>query len=215
MIKNIAKYIDYTLLKPDATKEMITRLCIEARENNCASVCVNLYYVQLAKSLLNKTNVKICTVVGFPLGATYKEVKAFEAEIAIQNGANEIDMVMNIGALKNKDYGVVKEDIMAVLKVCKDKNILLKVIIEACLLTDEEKEIVSNIIADTGADFVKTSTGFSNGGATIEDVKLIKKAIGNKAKIKASGGIRDYKTVCSMIEAGADRIGASKLITDE
>ena len=214
MIENMTKYIDYTVLKPDTTKETIIKLCNDAKENECASVCVNSYYVKLAKSLLGNSDVKVCTVVGFPLGATTKETKAFEAELAIKNGATEIDMVINIGALKDADYDIVEEDIKAVLQVCKKNNSILKVIIETCLLTDSEKEIISNIIVSSGADFVKTSTGFSTGGAEIKDIELIKKTVGNKAKIKASGGIRDYETACNMINAGADRIGASKLITN-
>jgi len=217
MIENISSYIDYTVLKPDTGKEKIIQLCNGARENNCASVCVNPYYVELAKSLLKETDVKVCSVVGFPLGATFKETKAFEANMAIADGADEIDMVINIGALKDKDFDIVKDDIMAVSKICKENHILLKVIIENCLLTDLEKEIATKIVAESGADFVKTSTGFSTSGATLEDVTLMKKtidSINSDIKIKAAGGIKDYKTACKMIEAGASRIGASSLIKE-
>ena len=214
-MKEISQYLDYTILKADTTKDMIVKICNEAKENNCASVCVNPYYVELAKSLLKGSQVKVCTVVGFPLGATTAEVKSYEASQAIQNGAEEIDMVINIGALKNKEYAVVYDDIRKVLNVCRDGKALLKVIIETCLLTDEEKENAAQIVAEVGADFVKTSTGFSTGGATMPDVKLIKAIVGNKVHIKASGGIRDFATACAMIEAGADRLGTSKLITKE
>lgn len=218
MIENISSYIDYTVLKPDTQKAKVIDLCNGAKENHCASVCINPYYVSLASSLLKGTDVKICSVVGFPLGATLKEVKAFETEMAIQNGATEIDMVINVGALKDRELDIVKNDIASVSKVCKKKNALLKVIIENCLLTDEEKEIATKIVAESGADFVKTSTGFSTGGAIIEDVNLMKNtlnSINSDIKIKAAGGIRDYETACKMIQAGADRIGASTLISGD
>lgn len=200
--------IDHTLLKPDATKEMIEVLCNEAKENEFAAVCVNPYYVKMAKGLLEGSKVKVATVIGFPLGANTKEVKTFETINAIENGSDEIDMVINVAALKNKEHDVVREDIKAVVNGAGDKAIV-KVIIETCLLTDEEKVIACKLSRKAGADFVKTSTGFSTGGATVEDVKLMKETIGDDLQIKASGGIRDYETAKAMVEAGASRIGAS------
>lgn len=213
---NIASMIDHTLLKPEATEEMIENLCKEAKENGFAAVCVNPFYVKKAKELLEGTEVKVATVVGFPLGANVKEVKAFEAKKAIEDGADEIDMVINIGALKNGDYEIVKEDIKAVVDEAKGKAIV-KVIIETCLLTDEEKIKACELAKEAGAHYVKTSTGFNKAGATVEDVKLMKETIGENMKIKASGGIRDYETAKAMIDAGASRIGASsstKIIQD-
>lgn len=208
---NIESMIDHTLLKPDATDKMIENLCSEAIEYGFAAVCVNPFYVKKAKELLEGNNVKVATVIGFPLGANKKEVKAFETEEAIKDGADEVDMVINIGALKNKDYATVKEDIKAVVEAAKGKAIV-KVIIETCLLTDEEKIKACELAKEAGADFVKTSTGFSTGGATVEDVKLMKNTVGNSMKIKASGGIRDYATAKAMIDAGASRIGASSSV---
>lgn len=205
---SIASMIDHTLLKPDATKEMIEVLCNEAKENEFAAVCVNPYYVKMAKGLLEGSKVKVATVIGFPLGANTKEVKTFETINAIENGSDEIDMVINVAALKNKEHDVVREDIKAVVNGAGDKAIV-KVIIETCLLTDEEKVIACKLSRKAGADFVKTSTGFSTGGATVEDVKLMKETIGDDLQIKASGGIRDYETAKAMVEAGASRIGAS------
>lgn len=208
---DIASKIDHTLLKPEATLDMIEKLCNEALEFSFAAVCVNPYYVKKAKDLLKGSNVKVATVIGFPLGANIKEVKAFEAKKAIEDGADEIDMVINIGALKNKDYKAVKSDIEAVVEAVKGKAIV-KVIIETCLLTEEEKTKACELSKEAGADFVKTSTGFSTGGATVEDVKLMKRIIGDTMKIKASGGIRDFETAKAMIEAGASRIGASSSV---
>lgn len=205
---NIRSMIDHTLLKPDATKEEISLLCEEAKKYEFVAVCVNPYYISLCKELLNDSGVKIATVVGFPLGANTKEVKAFETIDAIKNGAQEIDMVINIGALKNKDYDVVMDDIKAVVNAAKGEAIV-KVIIETCLLTDDEKKKACEISLEAGADFVKTSTGFSTGGATIEDVKLMKSIVGDKMEVKASGGIRDLETANKMIEAGATRLGTS------
>ncbi|MFD3158374.1 deoxyribose-phosphate aldolase [Haloimpatiens sp. FM7330] len=204
----IQKYIDHTLLKPQSTEEQVKKICSEAREYGFASVCVNPYYAELVSKELEGTDVKTCVVIGFPLGATTKEVKAFEAKQAIENGAKEVDMVINIGALKDKKYDVVREDIKAVVDAAKGKA-LLKVIIETCLLTDEEKVKACEISKETGADFVKTSTGFSTGGAKVEDVALMRKTVGKEMGVKASGAIRDYKTAMNMIEAGANRIGAS------
>ncbi len=204
---NLAKYIDHTILKPDATKEDIRILCEEAKTYGFASVCVNPYWVSYAKQLLQDTDVAICTVVGFPLGATPACVKAYETSQAIEDGADEIDMVINIGALKSQDTQTVLEDIKAVVKASKQK--LVKVIIETCLLTDEQKRLACRLALEAQADFVKTSTGFSSHGATLEDVALMKSVVKDQAKVKASGGIRDYATAMSMIEAGASRLGTS------
>ena len=204
---NLAKYIDHTILKPDATKEDIRILCEEAKTYGFASVCVNPYWVSYAKQLLQDTDVAICTVVGFPLGATPACVKAYETNQAIEDGADEIDMVINIDALKSQDTQTVLEDIKAVVKASKQK--LVKVIIETCLLTDEQKRLACRLALEAQADFVKTSTGFSSHGATLEDVALMKSVVKDQAKVKASGGIRDYATAMSMIEAGASRLGTS------
>lgn len=208
MVNNIARYIDHTLLKADATKENITTLCEEAKKYNFASVCVNPTWVEYASSLLKETPVKVCTVIGFPLGATTPEVKAFETKNAIDNGAGEIDMVLNIGALKDENFDLVERDIAAVCAAAKGKA-LVKVIIETSLLTDQEKENACKISKQAGADFVKTSTGFSTGGATVKDVELMRKAVGPELGVKASGGVRTIDDVHNLIHAGATRIGAS------
>ncbi len=208
---SIAKYIDHTILKPEATTEVVKSLCEEAKEYGFASVCVNACHAALVSKELEGTEVKTCVVVGFPLGATTKEVKAFETTQAINDGANEIDMVINVGALKDKNYDLVKEDIKAVVDAAKNRAIV-KVIIETCLLTEEEKIKVCEISKEVGADFVKTSTGFSTGGATKEDIALMRKTVGKDMGVKASGGIRDYNTAMDMINAGASRIGASASI---
>jgi deoxyribose-phosphate aldolase len=205
------QYIDHTLLKPQSTEEQIKKVCAEARDYGFASVCVNAYYTSLVRAELEGTNVKTCVVVGFPLGATTKEVKAFETKQAIENGAQEIDMVINVGALKSQKYDVVKEDIKAVVDAAKDQA-LVKVIIEACLLSDEEKVKVCEISKEAGADFVKTSTGFSIGGATVEDVALMRKTVGPELGVKASGGVRTSEDADAVIKAGANRIGASASI---
>ena len=205
---DIAKYIDHTILKPEATVEDVKKLCKEAREYNFASVCVNGCYAKLVSTELAGSDVKTCVVVGFPLGAMTKEAKAFETTDAIKNGANEIDMVINVGALKDKNYNLIKEEIEAVVNAAKGKAIV-KVIIETCLLTDEEKVKACEISKEAKADFVKTSTGFSTGGATKEDIALMRKTVGPDLGVKASGGVRDYKTAMDMINAGASRIGAS------
>ena len=202
-------FIDHTLLKPDATVEQITKLCMEAREYKFASVCVNSCWVRLCAELLRGSDVAVCTVVGFPLGAMIPEAKAYEAEAAIENGATEIDMVINIGALKSKDYRMVAKDLHAVCDVVHEHGALLKVIIEACLLTREEKIIACLLAKNAGADYVKTSTGFSTGGATVEDVALMRKVVGDDLGVKAAGGIRDKETAEKMLDAGADRLGAS------
>lgn len=208
---NLAKYIDHTILKPEATAEDVRKLCGEAKEYGFASVCVNACYAKLVSTELKGSDVKTCVVVGFPLGAMTKAAKAFETTEAIENGANEIDMVINVGALKTKDYGLLKEDIEAVVNAAKGKAIV-KVIIETCLLNDEEKVKACEISKEAGADFVKTSTGFSTGGATKEDIALMRKTVGENLGVKASGGIRDYNTAMEMINAGASRIGASASI---
>lgn len=201
------KYIDHTLLKADATKAQITKLCEEARQYNFASVCVNTCYVPLAKQLLAGSDVKVCCVVGFPLGAMDTVSKAFEAKTAVENGAQEVDMVINIGALKDKDYDYVTKDIAAVVEASKPA--IVKVIIEACLLTDEEKVEACKCSMNAKAEFVKTSTGFSTHGATPKDIALMKKTVGNVCKVKAAGGVRSYNDAMKMIEAGADRLGCS------
>lgn len=211
-MKSIEKYIDHTMLKPDATREMLERLCNEAKEYGFYSVCINSYYVNLCKQLVSDSDVKVCCVVGFPLGASNYAVKAFEAKNAIDNGAQEIDMVINIGALKNKEYDVVLNDIKSVVNETKGKA-LLKVIIETCLLTDEEKIKACKLSVEAGVHFVKTSTGFSLSGATVHDVKLMKDAVNGKCKIKASGGIRTLNDLENMISAGADRVGASSSVS--
>lgn len=208
---DLSKMIDHTLLKPDATKDMVKVLCEEAIKYEFFSVCVNPYYVKFAKEQLNKSSVKVATVIGFPLGSTTKDAKAHEAQNAIKNGADELDMVINIGALKDKDYEVVKEDIEAVVNVARGKA-LVKIILETSLLENEEKKMACKLAKYAGADFVKTSTGFSTAGANAEDVKLMREVVGDSMGVKASGGIRDYQTAIKMIEAGATRIGASSSI---
>jgi len=207
----IQEYIDHTLLKPQSTKEQIKKICDEAKEYGFASVCVNPYYASMVRKELQGTDVKTCVVVGFPLGATTKEVKAFETKQAIENGAQEIDMVINIGALKDRDYDDVKEDIKAVVAATKGKA-LVKVILETCLLTDDEKVKACEISKEAGADFVKTSTGFSTGGATTHDIKLMREAVGTDMGVKASGGVRTKEDAQAVIAAGANRIGASASI---
>lgn len=208
MNHSLAKMIDHTLLKADATKAEIQKLAEEAKEYSFASVCVNPTWVKTVAEILEGTPVKVCTVIGFPLGATTTEVKAFEANNAIENGATEIDMVINIGALKDKQYDMVEKDIKAVVEAAKGKA-LTKVIIETCLLTNEEKEKACELSVKAGADFVKTSTGFSTGGATAEDVALMRKVVGPTIGVKASGGVRSLEDAENMVNAGATRIGAS------
>ncbi|KAJ53374.1 deoxyribose-phosphate aldolase [Clostridium tetanomorphum] len=212
MNKNeLAAMIDHTLLKPEADLSSIKRICEEALKYNFASVCINPCNVKVASDILNGSKVKVCTVIGFPLGATTTAVKVFEAEEAVKNGAEEVDMVINIGRLKDKDYEYVKNDIKSVVQTVKGKA-LIKVIIETCLLSNEEKVIICKIAKEAGADYVKTSTGFSTGGATISDIKLMRDTVGNDMGVKASGGVRTYEDSLSMIEAGATRIGASASI---
>jgi deoxyribose-phosphate aldolase len=207
--RSVAGMIDHTLLKPEATPAEVRTLCEEARKYSFASVCVNPVYVALSYELLKDTSVKVCTVIGFPLGATTTEVKRFEAEQAIYNGAREIDMVLNIGMLKEKNYTYVANDIKQVANAVKSHNAILKVILETALLTDEEKIKACVICKDAGADFVKTSTGFSKGGATVGDIALMRYVVGSGIGVKASGGIRSREDAEAMIASGADRIGAS------
>ena len=210
---NLAKYIDHTILKAVATKQDVTKLCAEAAQYGFASVCVNPFWVSLCADLLKGSGVKVCTVIGFPLGANASKVKAFEAELAIKEGADEVDMVINIGALKSGMFDVVKEDIAAVRESSKGKT--LKVIIETSYLTEEEKKPVCKICAEGGVDVVKTTTGFTDAGATAADVKLMAEASG--LAVKASGGIRSKEDALKMIEAGASRLGTSagvKIVAD-
>ncbi|WP_169908038.1 deoxyribose-phosphate aldolase [Priestia abyssalis] len=205
---NVAKMIDHTALKADTKKEQIVVLCQEAKEYGFASVCVNPTWIELAAELLNGSDVKVCTVIGFPLGANTPETKAFETKDAIEKGATEVDMVINIGALKDKNDELVERDIRAVVEAAKGKA-LTKVIIETCLLTEEEKVRACELAVKAGTDYVKTSTGFSTGGATVEDIALMRKTVGPEIGVKASGGVRDVQGAKDMIEAGATRIGAS------
>ncbi|MPQ24563.1 deoxyribose-phosphate aldolase [Bacillus paralicheniformis] len=208
MTKQIARMIDHTLLKPDTVKSEIEALCKEARVYGFASVCVNPCWVKLCAELLKDSEVKVCTVIGFPLGAASPETKAFETKQAIADGAGEVDMVINIGALKGRDIGTVEHDIRAVTDAAAGKA-LVKVIIETSLLTDEEKRLACELVVKAGADFVKTSTGFSGGGATVRDIKLMREIVGPDIGVKASGGVRDKESALAMVEAGATRIGAS------
>jgi deoxyribose-phosphate aldolase len=207
--KSLAHSIDHTLLKPEATQDQIAQLCFEARKYGFASVCVNPGNVKLCADLLKGSGVPVCTVIGFPLGATPTDVKVFEAQQAIREGASELDMVINVGAVKSRDYELVRNDIAALARACHAGNAILKVIIEAALLTDEEKVIACQLAKVAGADFVKTSTGFGPGGATPEDVALMRRVVGPSMGVKAAGGIRTYADAQKMIAAGATRIGAS------
>ncbi|MDO4534286.1 MAG: deoxyribose-phosphate aldolase [Clostridium perfringens] len=210
--KELARMIDHTLLKPEATKEQIEKLCNEALEYSFASVCINPNNIELASKILKDSPVKVCTVIGFPLGANTSKVKAFETKDAIEKGATEVDMVINIGKLKEKDYEYVKKDIEAVVNEAKGKA-LTKVIIETCLLTDEEKVMACKIAKEAKADFVKTSTGFSTGGAKSSDLKLMRDVVGENMGVKASGGIRTLEDALEAIKSGANRIGASASVT--
>ena len=213
---NLAKYIDHTLLKPEATKDDVLRLCREAKEYGFASVCVNSMYTRLVAKALKGSGVKTCVVVGFPLGAMSTDAKAYETQCAVRDGADEIDMVLAVGALKEGNLPYVKEDICAVVSAAGSAKV--KVIIEACLLTDEEKVIACRLAKEAGAAFVKTSTGFSSGGATVKDVALMRRTVGEEMGVKAAGGIHTKEEALSMIKAGANRIGASagiKIISEE
>ena len=211
-----SKYFDHTILRPDATMEDVLRVCEEAKAYDVASVCVNSYYTPLVYDTLRWTGIKTCTVVGFPLGAASTRAKKQEALDAMDHGSKEIDMVMNIGAMKAGDYEEVEYDMRVLKDACLHnamaRTATLKVIIETCMLTDEEKLKACELAAEVGIDFVKTSTGFSTGGATVEDVRLMKQAVDGKALVKAAGGIRDLETAMAMIEAGADRLGTSATV---
>ncbi|CEN84110.1 deoxyribose-phosphate aldolase [[Clostridium] sordellii] len=208
MNNNIANMIDHTILKAVATKEDVKKLCNEAKEYNFFSVCINPANIEFAKKELEGSSVKVCTVIGFPLGANTSEVKAFETKDAIKKGADEVDMVINIGALKDKDYDYVLNDIKAVVDAA-NKEALVKVIIETCYLTDDEKKIACELSVKAGADFVKTSTGFGTGGSTPEDIKLMREVVGPNIGVKASGGVRNQEDAKDVIKAGCSRIGAS------
>ncbi|MBY0553326.1 deoxyribose-phosphate aldolase [bacterium] len=205
--QSLAPYIDHTLLKAEASKHQVRMLCDEALEYHFFSVCINPWMITTAREVLRTTKVNICTVVGFPLGATEASVKSFETGRALNLGAHEVDMVLNIGALKAKEYSYVEKEIQSVVRAAEGR--LVKVIFETCLLTDEEKKKACELSVNAGAHFVKTSTGFSTGGATVADVTLMKAAVQSRAQVKASGGIRDLKTAAQMIEAGATRLGTS------
>jgi deoxyribose-phosphate aldolase len=207
--KSMNSMIDHTLLKPEATPDQIAQLCFEARKYNFASVCINPSHVKLCADLLKGSPVKVCTTIGFPLGATSSEVKLFETNNAIRDGATEIDMVINIGALKARDLEFVAKDILGVVKASHEGGAIVKVIIEAALLTDEEKTIACLLAKEAGADYVKTSTGFASGGATVEDVTLMRRVVGPEMGVKAAGGIRTREEAEKMVQAGATRIGAS------
>jgi deoxyribose-phosphate aldolase len=206
---DVATLIDHTLLKADATRQDIEKLCNEAREYGFATVCVNPTWVSLCARLLGGSPASVCTVVGFPLGATTTDVKQFETRRVIYDGAREVDMVINIGALRSGDLGVVERDIAGVAAACRDCGVLSKVIIEAALLTDEEKVSACALAKAAGADFVKTSTGFGPGGATVADVELMRRVVGPDIGVKAAGGVRDYEALKSLVTAGASRVGAS------
>jgi deoxyribose-phosphate aldolase len=206
---DVASLIDHTLLKPDATRAGVEQLCREAMQFHFATVCVNPTWVLLSARLLKGSGVGVCSVVGFPLGATTPDVKHYETRRAIFDGATEIDMVINVGALKSGDLRVVEQDIEAVVKPCRECGVLSKVIIEAALLTDEEKVTAATIVKAAGADYVKTSTGFGPGGATAADVALLRRVVGEEIGVKAAGGVRDLAAVNAMVQAGASRVGAS------
>ncbi|MDL4841212.1 deoxyribose-phosphate aldolase [Aquibacillus rhizosphaerae] len=208
MEQNIAMTIDHTVLKADTTKDQIVTICEEAKTHRFYSVCVNPTWVEQVALLLKGSDVEVCTVIGFPLGASTTAVKAMETTDAIEKGATEVDMVINIGKLKDADYDAVEKDIQAVVTAA-GKKALVKVIIETSLLTEEEKVKACQLAVKAGADYVKTSTGFSTGGATVADIKLMRQTVGPGIGVKASGGVRDRETACALIDAGASRIGAS------
>ena len=208
---NLAKYIDHTILKPDVRQEDVLKVCQEAKEHKFFSVCVNPYYVSLVKDALEGSDVKVTSVIGFPLGANTSEIKALETKKALEDGANEIDMVINVSALKDQRYDYVLKDIQSVVNALEGKGIL-KVILETCLLTKEEIVKACELSKEAGAHFVKTSTGFSSGGATVEDVALMRKTVGPEMGVKASGGVRNAEDAKAVIEAGATRIGASSSV---
>lgn len=206
---SLARMVDHTLLKPDATHDQIAQLCYEARKYEFASVCVNPTHVKLCAELLRGAPVKVCTVIGFPLGASSPEVKVYETETAIRDGATEIDMVINVGALKAKDFNLVAQDINEVVRVAHATGAIVKVIIETSLLDQDEKVTACLLSKEAGADFVKTSTGFSGGGATVDDIALMRRVVGPEIGVKASGGVRTYEDAKNLVDAGATRLGAS------
>jgi deoxyribose-phosphate aldolase len=208
-LDSIKALIDHTLLKADAVEADVHRICEEARSFGFAAVCVNPGWIKTASDVLRGSSVRPCTVVGFPLGATFPEAKAFEAEQAIQQGAREVDMMINVGALKDRNYQLIAREVSTVLQVCHGDGALLKVIIETAYLTEDEKIKACEIVRDLGADFVKTSTGFASSGAQVEDVALMRRVVGRAVGVKAAGGIRDWITFQSMVQAGANRIGTS------
>ncbi len=207
----IARYIDCTILKPDALELDVLKLCDNAKKYNFKAVCVSPCYVKMCKNELQNSNTAVCTVIGFPHGLNTTEVKIFEGLDAIKNGADELDIVVNNSWTKSGKFDLIKDELNSFVAQVKKskKNVIVKVIIETCLLTNEEKEKLANIVKNSGADFIKTSTGFSKGGATVDDVKLLRQILGKDFLIKASGGIRDYETAMKMIEAGANRLGVS------
>lgn len=209
-MKDINRYIDHTLLKPDATFDDIKKLCEDAKIFKFFSVCVNQSYIEYSKGILKDSDVLVCTVVGFPLGATDIQTKVYETKRSIELGADEIDMVMNIGYMKSKKYDHILEEVKEIKSICGDR--ILKVIVETCLLDQEEKKRILELLIESKADFIKTSTGFSTSGAKVEDIKLFKNLGGDRIKIKASGGIRDLKTAVEMIKNGASRIGSSNSV---
>jgi len=211
--RELTRMIDHTLIKPTATKDEVIKLCWEAKQYQFGCVVVNPYYVSLARHMLEASDVKVCSTVGFPIGVTLPEVKAEEARRLVELGAGELDMVMNISAFKSKDYAAVRKDIEAVVAVKHlNPNTIVKVIIETSLLTDKEKTITCRLVKEAQADFVKTSTGLFGGGATVKDIKLMRKAVGKEMGVKAAGGIRTLKDALAMIKAGANRIGTSTAV---
>ncbi|WP_206459739.1 deoxyribose-phosphate aldolase [Anaerovorax sp. IOR16] len=212
-MKHLNEYFDHTILKAEATEGDVIKICDEAKKYGFYAVCVNACYVNLAKKQLEGSEVKVASVIGFPLGACGTPVKVFETEWACSQGANEIDMVISVGALKDGKFEMVRDDIRAVVETAKKQNAIVKVILETCLLSDEEIVIACNLSKEAGAAFVKTSTGFSTGGATVHHVALMKRTVGDGMHVKASGGIRTLETMEKMIEAGADRIGASASVS--
>ncbi len=212
MKQNIANMIDHTVLKAFSSKEDVVKICKEAKEHGFFSVCINPTHIELAKKELEGSSVKVCTVIGFPLGANTSEVKAFETKDAIKKGADEVDMVINIGALKDKNYDLVYNDIKSVVDA-SNKGALVKVIIETCYLDDEEKKIACELSVKAGADYVKTSTGFGTGGSTPQDIALMRNVVGENVGVKASGGVRTTQDAIKVIDAGATRIGASSSIS--
>ena len=207
--QTLARLIDHTLLKPDSAKEDVLRLCSEAKQYGFASVCIHPYWVRLAADEIASSTVRVCTVIGFPLGLNQSRIKYAEAEAALADGATELDMVINLGALRSRDYHAVYKEIADLANVAHSSSAILKVILETALLTEEEKTTAARLAREADADFVKTSTGFASSGATVEDVALLRKAVGEKIGVKASGGVRTLAAVRQMVEAGATRIGTS------